>query len=274
MSELVRHAILDTDFVSKANIIQSKDRVLADEVLEFPGYRFYCHQMMRQELGDHGTRASQGWLDHKITEGDIRCYDDEQIIQELKSAAGEYCFAYYRSFLKEGCNMISSDYYGEYFKELDDYIGEGNLDDAGFLAKLRICESLIGHQKSYGEIKAFVLLKTLNYVYGVDAFIFCSDDSGARLSYANSAAIPCISVLCVFQKLWLLGKPFDEVKLYYQSFVDWCINRKNPQINVKVVKFSKGSNKLEKVSIGSVISDIYAGKYKARLDGYLQLITE
>ena len=274
MSELVRYAILDTDFVSKANIIQSNDRVLADEVLGFPGYRFYCHQKMKQELGDHGTRASQGWLDRKITEGDIRCYDDEQIIEELRNAAGDHCYAYYCSFLEEGCNMISSDYYGEYFEELNKYMEKGNFDDAGFLAKLKICESLIGHQKSYGEVKAFVLLKTLNYVYGVEAFIFCSDDSDARKSYANSAAIPCISVLSAFQKLWLLGKPFDEVKPYYQSFVDWCINRENPQVNVKVYRFSKGSDKLEKVPIESIISDIYAGKYMARKDGYLQLITE
>ena len=125
MSELVRHAILDTDFVSKANIIQSKNRVLADEVLEFPGYRFYCHQKMRQELGDHGTRASQGWLDHKITEGDIRCYDDEQIIQELKSAAGEYCFAYYRSFLKSPGNNYLNDYDLREFRHRDD-LGSAN----------------------------------------------------------------------------------------------------------------------------------------------------
>ena len=38
MSESVRYAILDTDFVSKANIIKSNNRVLADEVLEFPRY--------------------------------------------------------------------------------------------------------------------------------------------------------------------------------------------------------------------------------------------
>ena len=75
MSESVRYAILDTDFVSKANIIKSNNRVLADEVLKFPGYRFYCHQKMKTELGDHGTRSAQAWLDQKIASGDIRCYE-------------------------------------------------------------------------------------------------------------------------------------------------------------------------------------------------------
>jgi len=274
VSVLVRYAILDTDFVSKANIIKSNDRVLADEVMDFPGYRFYCHQKMKQELGDHGTRDSQIWLERKITEGVIRCYDDEHIIAELKNAAGDRCYSYYRSFLLEGCNMISSDYYGEYFEKLDKYMEQGRFDDTGFLAALRIGESMIGHQKSYGEVKAFVLLKTISFVYGVEAFIFCSDDSDARKSYANSAAIPCISILSVFLKLWLLGKPFDEVGSYYQSFVDWCIDRKNPQVNVKVWRFSKGSDKKEKVPIGNVLTDIYAGKYAARKDGDLQVKIE
>ena len=49
MSEEFKYAILDTDFVSKANIIKADDRVLADEVLEFPGYKFYYHQKMRRK---------------------------------------------------------------------------------------------------------------------------------------------------------------------------------------------------------------------------------
>lgn len=60
MTEEKRYdAILDTDFVAKTNIIQADSGdVLADRVLEFPGYRFYCHQMMEQELDDHGTNAA------------------------------------------------------------------------------------------------------------------------------------------------------------------------------------------------------------------------
>lgn len=40
MDEERKYAILDTDFVSKANIIKTENRVLADEVLAFPGYSF------------------------------------------------------------------------------------------------------------------------------------------------------------------------------------------------------------------------------------------
>lgn len=41
MNELVKYAILDTDFVSKANIIRARNRVLADEVLAFPRSDFF-----------------------------------------------------------------------------------------------------------------------------------------------------------------------------------------------------------------------------------------
>lgn len=274
MSEPIRYAILDTDFVSKANIIKSNYCVLADEVLEFPGYHFYCHQKMKQELADHGTRESQGWLNSKIDEGVIQCYDDEQIIEELRKAAGNHCYAYYQSYLATGCNMIRSDFYDEYFSKLDEYMKQESCDDSGFLDTLRACESLIGRQKSYGEVKAFVLLKTISFAYSVEAFVFCSDDFDARRSYANYAAIPCISILGVFLKLWLLKKPFEEVQPYYQSFIDWRINRKDPQVNVKVWRFSKGSNKREKVPVENILTDIYAGKYAARKDGELQVETE
>ncbi len=47
MSVSVKYAILDTDFVSKANIIKNHDSVLADEVLSFPNYCFLCHKKMK-----------------------------------------------------------------------------------------------------------------------------------------------------------------------------------------------------------------------------------
>ena len=55
MTEQRKYAILDTDFVSKANIIKTENRMLADEVLAFPGYSFFCHHKMKEELGDHGS---------------------------------------------------------------------------------------------------------------------------------------------------------------------------------------------------------------------------
>lgn len=272
MSEVARYAILDTDFVSKANIIRAQGRVLADEVLSFQGYKFFCHQKMKDELGDHGTRAAQGWLDQKIASGEITCYDDSRIIVELLEAVGAHGYFYYQSFLKSGCDLIQSDYYVEYFGKLDEWLEAGHIETDSFLSILSSCEELIGHQKSYGEVKAFVLLKVINLLFSADTVIFCSDDFEARQGFSNFALVPCISILSVFLKLWSIGKPFEEVQPFYHSFVDWCLDRENPQVTVKVWVYRTGSEKREKVPIGDVLRDIYGGKYAARKDGDLQLL--
>ena len=271
MSELAKYAILDTDFVSKANIIKRGDRVLADEVLAFPGYRFFCHQKMKEELDDHGTNEAQAWLQRKTDAGEIICYDDKRIIAELKLRVGTHSFSYYQSFLKSGCDMIEADFYVRYFIALDEWLDSGESDEGGFLSVLESCENAIGHQKSFGEVKAFVLLQVISMLYSAKAFIFCSDDRGARQGFANTAMIPCISIFSVFLKLWLLGKPYDEVQLFYQSFVDWCLKRKNPQVTVRVWVYKSGTYNRENVQIKDVLEDIYAGKYEARKDGDLQL---
>lgn len=271
MSNLVKYAILDTDFVSKANIIKTDDRVLADEVLSFPEYRFYCHHKMTEELDDHGTNAAKAWLQRKTDSGEIICYNDRRIIEELQAEIGAHCFSYYQSYLKNGCGIIGDDFYATYFSGIDEWIDFGKSDMEEFLSLLQSCEAEIGHQKSYGEVKAFVLLQTIRYLYAKEAFLFCSDDRLARQSFANKALVPCISILSVFLKLWLMKKPYDDVQRFYQSFVDWCTNRKNPQTTVKVWVFRNGSYKRESVRIENILADIYAGKYEARKDGDLQL---
>nr|WP_289072215.1 hypothetical protein [uncultured Blautia sp.] len=139
-------------------------------------------------------------------------------------------------------------------------------------AVLRTCENQIGHQKSYGEIKAYVLAQTIKFLYDTEAYIFCSDDFGARQGFANGAQIPCISILSVFLKLCLMGKMKEEVEPFFQSFVRWCLDRKNPQTHVKVWIFKDGSDKRENVPIEFVLNDIYEGMYRARRDGDLQQV--
>ena len=147
MTDALKYAILDTDFVSKANIIRIETQVLADEVLAFPGYRFFCHQKMKEELADHGTRPAQDWLDRMIEQGKITCYSDEQIICELENQVAEHCFLYYRSFLKNGCDLFNVDFYGLYFSALDKFLESGTRDSKIFLSVLQSCEARIGQTK-------------------------------------------------------------------------------------------------------------------------------
>lgn len=272
MTEPTKNAILDTDFISKANIIQSGNSVLADEVLSFPGYRFFCHQKMVEELGDHGTRPSQEWLAKKIAAGMIDSYSDERIIREMREQTGNNCFSYYRSFLKNGCDLFHRDFYPSHFEALDRYLESGNLTGKAFLSVLQTCEGTIGHQESYGEIKAFVLSQALKLLKGTDTYIFCSDDFGARQGFANGALIPCISILGVFLKMKLMGKSMEEVQPFFHSFVRWCTERENPQTHVRVWEFASGSDKRVRVPISTLLTEIFDGKYQARKDGDLQMV--
>lgn len=272
MSATVKYAILDTDFVSKANIIKTETHVLGDEVLDFPGYCFFCHQKMKEELADHGTRPALEWLDRMIEQGRITCYSDEQIIQGMKKQVADYCFLYYRSFLKRGCNLFNADYYGQYFMPIDEFFDSNIRDSGSFLSRLQSCEEQIGHQRSYGEVKAFILTQVLKLLFDVDTYIFCSDDFGARQGFANGAQIPCISIPCVFLKLKATGKSIEEVRPYYESFVRWCTERENPQTQVRVWEYTSGADKRIKVPLVSLLEDIYAGKYRARKNGDLQKV--
>lgn len=272
MAEQIKYAILDTDFVSKANIIRAKDTVLADEVLAFPGHKFFCHQKMKEELKDHGTQAAQAWLEAKIASGEIVCYSDRQIITALREQAGGSCYHYYRSYLKQGCALFDAGFYAEYFQPLDEWIEKGDGQEGTFQSVLQSCEERIGHQQNYGEIKAFVLLQVFRFLYDIEAYIFCSDDFNARQGFSNVALIPCISILGVFLKMRLIGKPIEEVEPFFQSFIHWCTERKNPQTHVRVWVFKEGSDKRERVPVASILTDIYADLYKARKNGDLQRI--
>ena len=75
-------------------------------------------------------------------------------------------------------------------------------------------------------------------------------------------------------KLRLIGQKIEEVDPFFQSFLHWCSDRKNPQTHVKVWIFENGSDKRKKVPIESILPDIYAGLYCARKDGDLQKIAE
>ena len=274
MAEQQKYAILDTDFVSKTNIIKTESHVLADEVLAFPGYSFFCHQKMKEELADHGRRDAQAWLENKIKSGEIVCYSDDKILSEMSRYIHNFCYLYYRSFLKQGCDIFNAEFYNQYFLPLDEMMDSGAYDQERFLAVLHSCENQIGHQKSYGEIKAYVLAQTIKLLYNTEAYIFCSDDFGARRGFANSAQIPCISILSVFLKLRLLGRMMEEVEPYFQSFLQWCFDRENPQTHVKIWLFKDGSDKREKVPLETVLHDIYEGLYYVRKDGDLQKISK
>ena len=55
-------ALLDTDLISKAHIVQTDaDNHLIDRILELSGYEFYCHEQTVMELGRHNAMHTHGF---------------------------------------------------------------------------------------------------------------------------------------------------------------------------------------------------------------------
>ena len=77
---------------------------------------------MKRELEDHGGREAQVWLGNKIESGEIVCYSDDKILSEMGRYIQNSCFSYYRSFLKQGCDIFSAEFYSQYFLPLDEMI--------------------------------------------------------------------------------------------------------------------------------------------------------
>ena len=60
-----KYALLDTDFISKTYFIQNDSgNHLSDIVLNMPGYNFFCHRQIVEELERHNQQA-MGWLKNK-----------------------------------------------------------------------------------------------------------------------------------------------------------------------------------------------------------------
>ena len=69
-------ALLDTDFLYKTHLARNKDHhTLADFVLDFEDYDFFCHEMIREELTRHQIQPDPNpWLEDKIREGRIKIF--------------------------------------------------------------------------------------------------------------------------------------------------------------------------------------------------------
>ena len=263
-------AVLDTDFVSKTSLFRVEKKTLIDEIFEASGYRFACHKKVKDELGRSDSKEAVQWLEKTIRDGKIAFFDDSRILSELKQLPGNTRFSFYRDFLKESCSIHRADLYDQHFQNLDHLIESGCGDDEAFIRVLSECEKGIGDKRNYGEIKAGVLVKTLNLLTGPDACVFCSDDLMARKALAAAENVPCISVLSSFLLLREKGKPVEEVRPFFQRYEYFYMQLEKPQPNVRVLR-DDGKIEYSKimVPIEGILDEIYEGKYKAVRNGEL-----
>lgn len=262
------YALLDTDFISKMYIIQKDaENHLIDRIMELPRYKFYCHSQVRTELGRHNALGPMEWVQEKILAGQIVCYGDEDILNELEPMYGTSVSAMYTNLLKTACEAYKIGYFEEKFKELQQ-LDYKNISKSDFLGKLNEDCDNIGARQNLGEIKTYVLLQMLSLVLGKQIYVFCSDDRNARSGIVSIGGAKCISVLSSFLRLKKeCGFQLEDAKDYIQSWLGFCAKRK--QKTFKIQGNSK-EKRMCKIPCEQVMREIYEDKFEESLMGNLK----
>ena len=86
-----KYTLLDTDFIYKSHLARNAEsNTLAELVLNFEGYEFFCHEMIKEELTRHEIDPDPNpWLEENVKAGRIKLYSDRDIVNELRKLYGE-----------------------------------------------------------------------------------------------------------------------------------------------------------------------------------------
>ena len=109
MIEDKKYALLDTDFLYKSYLAQdAAHNTLADIVISFQEYKFFCHSMIVEELSKHDITPNPiPWLNGLIQAGRVHLYSDRDILHELKQVYGSGASSMYLTMLEISCNTFS-----------------------------------------------------------------------------------------------------------------------------------------------------------------------
>lgn len=264
--EIEKVALLDTDFISKTHISQSDSDHLIDKILTIPDYRFFCHEQVKIELSRH-TPYALAWLEERINATMITCYSDSEILDRLETVYGSSCCYAYRDYLQKACDAFGRKHYENYYASLS-LINYTEISKQDFLKELSAADESVGTQNSLGEIKTYVLLQTLQTVFGIQVYLFCSDDGNARRGAAQFDDISCISLISSFVFLKnKIGLTKEHAQPYFDSWVSFCV--RVPQLDYKVLEPIK-NRKYRKVLWEQLFRDMYDDKFLLLQDGYLK----
>lgn len=260
-----KYALLDTDFLYKAHLARnSANHTLAELVIDFPEYEFFCHEMIKEELTRHEVNPDPNpWLEDKIRDGKITLYTDWDIVNELSKIYGTSSTHTYLTLFQSSCNTFNADFFDKYYGTLADM---NNIEDLkSFLAALKACDDNVPHKNGLGEKKTYVLLQMIEIIHDRQVYVFCSDDFKARQSVAGlGKPINCISILGVFYKLMKMGHDKSEMQEYYNRLSAFLKNQTE-------YKVWFGHHRMG-VPIAQVLDDIYDGKFQLLKNGDLQYI--
>ena len=271
MSKPTRKALLDTDFLFKTQLAQNNRREpLADLIMQFEGYDFFCHEKILNELRTHGFSPDPlPWLEEQTRCGKIQQYSDSMILDEIDDMFGTGAPKLYYDMLKTSCDAFkkpsAKSFFETYYQPLTDLPDDAGRDQ--FLSTLTICDSAIPNGNSMGEKKSLVLAQLMQLKYLGKVVVFCSDDGKARqrVGYIGNQ-IRCLSILSAFQKLQADGLEKEAARQYYDSLCSFL--SLHNQTAMKVWTHSTS----EKISVDfqTLFEDIYAGRFEIKGTGDLR----
>ena len=271
MSETAKKALLDTDFLFKTQLAQNKNHEpLADLIMQFDDYDFFCHEKIISELQTHRFSPDPiPWIETQIEKGKIQLYSDSRIMEEIDELFGNGSPQLYYDMLKTSCDAFpkatGKSFFATYYQPLVDL-----PEDAGkerFLTTLAACDTAIPNGSSMGEKKSLVLAQMMQLKYPGKVVILCSDDGKARqrVAYIGNQ-IHCLSILSTFQKLQADGLAKETARQYYDSFCSFL--SLHNQTGMKVWTHST-SEKIN-VDFETLFDDIYAGRFEIKGTGDLR----
>jgi hypothetical protein len=271
MSETSKKALLDTDFLFKTQLAQNRNREpLADLIMQFDGYDFFCHEKIISELQTHGFSPDPiPWIEEQVAKGRIQLFSDSRILDEIDELFGSGSPQLYYDMLKTSCDAfpksVGNSFFTTYYQPLIDL--PEDTDKEQFLSTLSACDAAIPNCSSMGEKKSLVLAQLMQLKHPGKLVIFRSDDGRARqrVAYIGNQ-IRCLSILSTFQKLQVDGFAKDTAREYYASFCSFL--SLHHQTGMKVWTHSTS----EKINVGfeQLFDDIYAGKFEIKGTGDLR----
>ena len=264
----IKHALLDTDFISKMHLIRKDDQnPLIDKIMSMPNYLFYCHKQIYEELTRHNIAGALEWLNDRINTKLIYMYDDERILDELSDVYGDLAISAYINMLKTACDAYEDGYFEKKFNLVSKSDGL-HMNKRDFLKQLEDDCNKIGKGQNLGELKSYVLLQTLYLKYGEQIYVFCSDDKNARNGVVSIGNVRCISVISSFIRLKKeLNFTKEEAMPYINSFMNMCLGKE--QTTFKVQDTSK-EKRMCKIPCEQVFEDIFEGKIDELMTGQLR----
>lgn len=266
-----KYALLDTDFLSKIYASRiDRQNTLLDRLIELPCYEFYCHEKIREEIGDcigKDSESANTWLSDQIEAGRIICYTDEMILSELTGLYHKGGFTEYLLFLKRSCDIWESGYFEQAFGKIN--VPENAADISKFIQELTQCEAAVGRKQSLGEKKTFVLYQMLELFHPGEVFVFCSDDIAARNGIAGIGSMNCMSIIAAFYTLKQYSVEREIAYPYFAAYERFLSGRNQSALRVwswiGLKTLSRGQ-----VDCRQIFEEIYEDKFEVRKNGELQ----